>query len=64
MVKSRDAFNFLVEELEGRREFGRPRRRCEDNIKIILKEIGCGIDLSYPGQEHALVNTVLNFPVP
>jgi hypothetical protein len=26
----------------GKRLFGRPRRRWEDNIKIYLQKIGCG----------------------
>jgi hypothetical protein len=28
--------------LEGRRSFGRPRCRWEDNIKMDLQEVGCG----------------------
>lgn len=39
MFKRRNAFHFLVEKLEGKGEFGRHGRRCEDNIKIVLKEI-------------------------
>jgi hypothetical protein len=27
---------------EGKRPLGRPRSRCEDNIKIDLQEVGCG----------------------
>jgi hypothetical protein len=27
---------------EGKRLFGRPRRRWEDNIKMDLQEVGCG----------------------
>jgi hypothetical protein len=27
---------------EGKRSLVRPRRRCEDNIKIDLQEVGCG----------------------
>jgi hypothetical protein len=30
----------LVGKLEGKRPFGRPRRRCEDNIKVDLQEVG------------------------
>jgi hypothetical protein len=29
---------------EGKRSFGRPRRRWEDNIKMDLSEMGWGID--------------------
>jgi hypothetical protein len=28
---------------EGKRQFGRPRRRWEDNIKIDLQEVECGV---------------------
>jgi hypothetical protein len=31
-----------VRKPEGRRPLGRRRRRCEDNIKLDLREIGCG----------------------
>ena len=27
---------------EGKRPLGRPKRRCEDNIKMDLQEVGCG----------------------
>jgi len=27
---------------EGKKQFGRPRRRWEDNIKMDLQEVGCG----------------------
>ena len=29
--------------LEGKRSLGRPTRRWEDNIKIDIQEVGCGI---------------------
>ena len=32
----------LVGNPEGKRPFGRPRRRWEDNIKMDLQEVGCG----------------------
>ena len=28
---------------EGKRLLGRPRRRWEDNIKMDLQELGCGV---------------------
>jgi hypothetical protein len=28
---------------EGKRPFGIPRRRREDNIKMDLQEVGCGV---------------------
>jgi len=54
---------------EGKRQFGRPRRKWEDNIKIDLQDVGCEsmdwIDLAqnrYRGRE--LVNEVMNLRVP
>jgi hypothetical protein len=38
----RGAYNILVGRPEGRRPLGRPRRRCEDNMKMDLGEIGFG----------------------
>jgi len=33
----------LVGKPEGKRSLGRPRRRWEDNIKMDLQEVGCGV---------------------
>jgi hypothetical protein len=33
----RNAYTVLVDKHEGKRQLGRHRRRCEDNIKQILK---------------------------
>jgi hypothetical protein len=38
--EKRNAYRDLVGKLEGRRRFGRPRRRWENNIKMDLREIG------------------------
>jgi hypothetical protein len=59
----------LVGKPEGKRPLERPRRRCEDNIKMDLREIGWGgmdwIDLARDrDQWRALVNTVMNRRVP
>ena len=59
----------LVGKPEGMRPFGRPRGRWDDNIKMDLQEVGCGvmgwIDLA---QERcrwpALVSKVMNLRVP
>jgi hypothetical protein len=40
MREMRDACTILVGKLEGKRPLGRPRRRCEDNIRMYLREIG------------------------
>ena len=40
--KSRGVYRVLVGKPEGKRPLGRPRRRCEDNIKMNLQEVGWG----------------------
>jgi hypothetical protein len=35
-------YRVLVGKPEGKRPFGGPRRRWEDNIQADLKEVGCG----------------------
>jgi len=42
MVERRGLYMVLVEKPEGRRTFGRPRCRWEDNIKMDLQEVRCG----------------------
>jgi len=54
---------------DGKRPFGRPRRRWEDNIKVDLQEVGCGgiewIELAQDRDRcQALVNAVMNLWVP
>jgi hypothetical protein len=41
MGKRRGVYRGLVEEREGKRPLGRPRRRWEDNVKMDLQEVGC-----------------------
>jgi hypothetical protein len=43
MEKRRGVYRVLVGKPEGRRPFGRPRRRWEDNNKMDLKEVGHGL---------------------
>jgi hypothetical protein len=40
--EGRGAYRVLVGRPEGRRPLGRPRRRWEDNIKMVLQEVGWG----------------------
>ena len=54
---------------EGKRPLGRPRRRWEDNIKMDLQEVGCGvmdwIELAQDrGRWRELVRAVMNLRVP
>ena len=54
---------------EGRRPLGRPRRRCVDNIRMGLQEVGCGyVDWIGLAQDRhrrrTLVSAVMNLRVP
>jgi len=54
---------------EGKRAFGRPRHRWEDNIKMDLQEVGCGgIDwlelVQHRDWWRARVKAVMNLRVP
>jgi len=68
MGEERGVHRVLVGKPEGKRPLGRPRRRCEDNIKMDLREVGGGGDWVELAQDkdrcRALVNTVMNFWVP
>jgi hypothetical protein len=69
MGEKRNAYRLLVGKPEGRRRLGRPRRRCVDNIRTDLVEVGWGdvdwIGLAQDrGRWRALVNSVLNLRVP
>ena len=43
MGERRGVYRILVGKSEGKRPLGRPRRRWEDNIKMDLQEVGCGV---------------------
>jgi hypothetical protein len=69
MGATRNAYRIVVGKPEGKRQLGRPRRRCVDNIKMDFREIGWdGMDwvklAPNRDQWRALVNTVTNLRVP
>ena len=56
-------------EPEGKRPLVKPRRKWEDNIKMDLREVGCGgMDWTDLAQDRdrwrAVVNAVMNLRVP
>ena len=65
MGDRRGLFRFLVGKNDRKRPFGRPRHRWDDNIKMDLLEVSCGvmncIELAqYRDRWRALVNAVMN----
>ena len=69
MEEGRGVHKVLVGKPEGKRPLGRPRRRCEDNIKMDLQELGrgCGdwMELAENRDRlRALVSTVMNSQIP
>jgi hypothetical protein len=68
-LEGRGAYRVLVGRPEGKRPLGRPRRRCEDNMKMTFREIE--IDGTYwiqlaqdRVQWRTFVNTGMNLRVP
>jgi len=43
MGERRGVYRVLLGKPEGKRPLGRPRCRWEDNIKMDLQEVGCGV---------------------
>ena len=69
MGDRRGVYSVLVEKFEGKKPFGKPRPRWEENIKMDLQEVGFeGMDWIELAQDRdrwwALVNAVRNFRVP
>jgi hypothetical protein len=65
----RDVFSVLVRKPEGKRPLGRPRHRWENNIKMYIQELGCGVvDWIELAQDRdtwrAHICAIMNFRVP
>jgi hypothetical protein len=68
MGNGRGVYSVLVEKPKGKRPMGRPRRRWDDNIKMILQEVGFeGMDWIELAQNRdswrAFVKAVMNIQV-
>ena len=69
MGEIKGVYRVLVWKSEGKRPLGRPRLRCDDNIKMDLQEVGCGglnwISVA-PVRDswRARVNAVMNLRFP
>jgi len=69
MGETTGVYRVFVGKPDGKRTLGRPRRRCEDHIKMDLLEVGCaGMDwielVRDRNRCRALVNAVMNLRVP
>jgi hypothetical protein len=69
MGEGRGVYRVLVGKPEGKSPLGRPRHRWEDNIRIDLQKVGCGV-MDWIGlaldrdRWRALVNAVMNLGIP
>ena len=69
MEEGSSAFKILTGKPTGKRPLGRPRRRCEDNIRMDLEERGINVGNWVDSAQdrdywRALVNAALNLRVP
>ena len=69
MGEESGAYKLSVEKPEGKRPLGRPRRRCMDNIRMDLQEVGCRyMDWIGLAQDRdrwrTLVSAVMNLRIP
>jgi hypothetical protein len=69
MGEERRAYRVLVGKPERKRPLGRPKRRCVDNIRMDLQEVGCGyVDWIGLAQDRerwrTLVSAVMKLRVP
>jgi len=69
MGERRGIYRILVGKLEGKRPLGRPSRRWEDNIKMVLQDVGCRsvnwMELARDRDRwRALVTAAMNLRVP
>jgi hypothetical protein len=68
MGEEKGMYRVLVGKPEGQRPLERPRHRWDDNIKMELQEVGCGvmdwIELAQGTYRwHAIVNVIMNLRV-
>jgi len=69
MGEKRGVYRVFMGKPEGKRPLGKPRRRWDDNIKMDLQEVVCGvmdwIELAQDRDKwRPLVNVVMKFLVP
>jgi hypothetical protein len=69
MIEIRNAYTIFTGKPEGKRPLVRPRRRCKDNIRTDLKEIGWeDVDWIHLAQDterwQAPLNTLMNLRFP
>jgi hypothetical protein len=49
MGEERGVYKVLVGKPEGKRSLGRPRHRWEDTIRLVLRDVGYGLDWAGSG---------------